>query len=408
MANISIQNVKKMGRSIRRPNHTFNLKLTPFAIHPMMIAPVLPGETLQNLLYQCRAVTKPVTAPLIGWWYETYFFYCPFSCLPHADDLKDMVLDPVYDASALKAASTNLLEYTFKGGVSYVAECLEAIVRDYFRDEDETWNSPLLNTLPAAKTNGNSVFDSFTLASAMASYDETIVVGADDSVNASEIETAMQMWQFQRMNGLVQMDFEDWCSTYGVKPQSIEQDSKAELIRFTREWQYPSNTVNPTDGSVKSAVSWSLKESADKARYFKQPGFIFGVSVVRPKVYFNAQQGSATGLLTNGFSWLPATMNTDQKVSLVKTVDDATSGILINQTQDYWLDVRDLLMYGEQYVNHALNTTDMNAVTLPSTTGGLKYCSSTDVDNLFSGTDKFVVADGIVSLGIKSAVHDLS
>ena len=80
MVQVSVQNVKKMARHVRRPSHTFSLNQKPFQIQPFLLAPVLPGETLTNLLYQCRAVTKPITAPLIGWWYEAYFLMVSYCC----------------------------------------------------------------------------------------------------------------------------------------------------------------------------------------------------------------------------------------------------------------------------------------------------------------------------------------
>ena len=160
MVQVSVQNVKKMGRHIRRPSHTFSLNQKPFQIQPFLLAPVLPGETLTNLLYQCRAVTKPITAPLIGWWYEAYFFYVPFSAMPNADDFKEMAITADYDASSLKAGAISTDFYTFKGGVDYVKQCLQSVVEEYFRDEGESWNSPLLGNLPMAHLQGNNAFDS--------------------------------------------------------------------------------------------------------------------------------------------------------------------------------------------------------------------------------------------------------
>ena len=38
MVNISVQNVKKQARHLRRPSHTFSLQITPFAITPFLCA----------------------------------------------------------------------------------------------------------------------------------------------------------------------------------------------------------------------------------------------------------------------------------------------------------------------------------------------------------------------------------
>ena len=73
--NVSIVNAPRSQRVPRRPQHTFYLRQVPFTIQPFMIAPVIPGETLQNLSFQARCVTMPVKNPIIGWWCEYYFFY---------------------------------------------------------------------------------------------------------------------------------------------------------------------------------------------------------------------------------------------------------------------------------------------------------------------------------------------
>ena len=59
----------------RAPAHPFSLKTRPFQIQPFLISPVLPGETLTNLVHQSRTVTKPIKDPLLGWWTEHYYFY---------------------------------------------------------------------------------------------------------------------------------------------------------------------------------------------------------------------------------------------------------------------------------------------------------------------------------------------
>ena len=75
MANVQVANLAQQRRVTRRPQHTFQLRHRPWEIQPFMLAPVLPGETMQNLLLQARVVTDPIKNPLIGWWCEHYVFY---------------------------------------------------------------------------------------------------------------------------------------------------------------------------------------------------------------------------------------------------------------------------------------------------------------------------------------------
>ena len=90
----NLQPVGRMGRVMRSPRHSFIVEHRPFEITPFFIAPVLPGETLKNLLWQARAVTKPIKQPLVGWWLEYYMFYVKMRDLTDRDTLTAMLLDP--------------------------------------------------------------------------------------------------------------------------------------------------------------------------------------------------------------------------------------------------------------------------------------------------------------------------
>src|SRR3546814_10510072 len=99
-------------------------------------------------------------------------------------------------------------------------------------------------------------------------------------------------WEAMRSMQLTASTFEDWVKTFGVRvPKAeAEESHRPELLRYIREWSYPSNTINPADGTPSSAVSWSVAERADKDRFFSEPGFLFGCAVARPKVYFSKQK----------------------------------------------------------------------------------------------------------------------
>ena len=76
---------------------------------------------------------------------------------------------------------------------------------------------------------------------------------------------------------------------------------------------------------------------------------------------------------------------------------------------DYWLDIRDLFVHGDQFVNFALTATDANIVALPNSSGKTRFVSSTDANDLFSdsGVNK-VHAEGRVRLNILSQVTDMT
>ena len=113
-ANLAVAaQLPRVGRKLRQPKHTWNVRHLPWAIQPICIAPVLPGETLTNLLMQSRAVSDPILDPICGWWLEYYFFYVKLQDLDARADLIEMIIDPDNaDVSALKLADIERWSYT--------------------------------------------------------------------------------------------------------------------------------------------------------------------------------------------------------------------------------------------------------------------------------------------------------
>ena len=69
----------------------------------------------------------------------------------------------------------------------------------------------------------------------------------------------MRRYQLERAMNYTEMTYEEWLGTYGVSTQK-ERLNEPELIRYIREWQYPSNTVEPSTGVPSSAVSWVVTQ----------------------------------------------------------------------------------------------------------------------------------------------------
>lgn len=410
-----MRETSRKSRRIRRPVHNFALRHRPWQIQPFLMAPVLPGETMRNLLLQSRCVTDPIQNRLIGWWLEHYFFYVKLRDLDDRENFETMLLDPESTAISSDTASSNVQYYQGHTAYNFCGEMLKRVTEEYFRQDDETWNTNLINGLPAASVNKQDVLDSVINDTDYAtdiSEEESITVGGDDSFTGQEIHDLMQKWHWQREHGIQDMDFEDFLRTYGVnvpKKDDEEYDQKPELIRFVRNWQYPSNTIDPSDGSAASAVSWSVQERADKDRYFTEPGFVFGVTVVRPKVYYKNQVSSFIYLMDEAKKWLPAMLQDDPFLGMVQR--SATTAPLSSNTDAYWVDLRDLLMYGDQFVNFALTATDAGLVALPTAGLEKRYPASTDADNMFVDTTAGagqVEQDGVVSLMIASRQQDKS
>lgn len=400
----------KTGRITRRPVHQFQVRTRPWMIQPFMIAPVLAGETMKNLLLQARVVSDPVQNSLIGWWSEYYFFYVKLTDLTIKDQMIEILMDPEAEATALLSAAA-LPTYNFNGGINYTQHCLDVIVDHYFRDEGDA--PAAIEGLPVASAkSGSGVtawFDSLKNDGDMP--DGGLVTDGSDTI--SDLERKQQIFEQLRQAGMTGMTWEDYLTTFGVRKKDAERVGVPELIRYIREWTYPANTIDPSNGTPRSALSWSIRERGDKDRFFKEPGFVVGVYVARPKVYFGAQTGSAAHALQSAFSWLPATMQEEASASLVKFGEGSGPFPALTDDGGYWADLRDLFLYGDQFVNFAMTATDDNSVALPTPSGNKRYPVLTDMQSLFvdngvAGTKQYVRQDGVATLTILGRQKDMT
>lgn len=404
-------------RRLRNPAHKFNLKTLPYQLQPFMIAPVLPGETLQNLLLQARVVTDPLTPilKLIGWWKEYYWFYVKLRDFREdiRDDMANMMLMPAFDPTPLQSAA-DVKYYHFGGGINYTKECLRVVVEEYFRDEGENWDTHLLDGMPMARIYGrgqNDGIDSLTLEDNYAQLGVAIPTGADASVE--DLDYAYQQYAAMRDAGLMAMDFEDWVRQYGVQVREDENSvnlHRPELIRFVREFAYPTNTVEPTTGVPTTAVSWSVAARGDKRVFISEPGFLLGVTCARPKVYLDKQLGSLTHGMDNVQNWLPAAIHTRSDVSHIFYPEETgpfqtVFGDTGSERGGYWLDIRDLMAYGDQYLNYARGSAVPGIVDLPKVSGQRRYPSLAEVQALFNvssepSIEEVIKEDGVCNLSI--------
>lgn len=415
-----------MGRKLRQPQHPFSIRQRPWAITPFFIAPVLPGETMKNLMFSARCVTDPVMNPIQGWWAEYYFFYVKHRDLAARADFEQMMLDPAWTDDNVDDTVANPFHYFHGEGINWVDHCLKRILAGddkvtFFRNTGEAWNSGGLEAvtgLPKAAVVGDTVWDSLLADADTVDLDVDVDLDADDTITASEIDQAMRTWELLHEQGLTDMTYEDYLATFGTKVKR-EELHVPELVRFVRRWSYPSNTIDPSSGQPSSAVSWSVQERADKDRFFKEPGFLVGFTVVRPKVFLSRQRGTVASQMNSLVRWLPAVLSDDPSASLVHQPD--TTGLLgdVADANGYWFDMKDLLIYGEQFVNHALDGSgDVNIVTLPATDLTRRYATDADIDRLFADRDTeepaytatriWVRQDGLVSLSIAGRQVDSS
>lgn len=410
---VQIMGQAQTARRVRRPVHQFQVDHRPFQLQPFMIAPVLPGDTLTNALIQVRAVTDPIKNPLLGWWLEHYLFYVPCIAMANAEDYKELFLDPTVSGTSTPDADN---DPTYHAGetIDWLKHALDAITTAFFRADGELPGDFVLDGLPQAQIINSSWLDSVR--------DTTSIGGAEDEPENAmfpNLDASMELWQALAANGMTDATYDDFIASFGVRAPREDIEAKVELLRYSRDWTYPTNTVDPTSGTPSSAASWSIRERADKSRLFKHPGFIVGVTCARAKVYLSRQRSYAASMMDNVMRWLPAILRGDPDTAAAMGFMEfantdgplGAGGVATTSapTNGYIVDVRDLLIYGDQFHNYgqAPVNTDKNFVGLPTALLQKRYAPDADIDALFvapgtnSATAK-IRQDGVCNLFIKS------
>lgn len=408
---------KTTKRIMRTPSHTFAVSQAPFGIQPFFIAPVLAGETLKKLNLQSRVITDPIKNPITGWHKDYMFFYVKASQLPSFDNFKKMLLDPEETSGEDDDAAYALTYHNGKDR-DWLRECYDLIVKKYFRSEKEIGAGLTFATfdnVEIASINQKTWLDS------MVTSDEIPNVVLDQTPTADitmeQLEALEQMYQTMRNAGLSDMSWEDYLASQGVNVGGEADVTKPELIRSLRYFSYPTNTVNnapviDSEGQVvvaagqpTSAVSWAIQGTSDKDRYFKEPGFLVGVTVTRPKIYMANQKQTGVSALTRARYWLPMTDIQAPEMSLKKYAQaegplDPTEFA----TTGYAIDVRDLFVYGDQFVyDPAQSDVPLAAIPAARTDGSVfkDYVSEEDMIDFFvDPAHTYVREDGIVSFVI--------
>jgi hypothetical protein len=402
----------------RYPKHTFNVFSKPFSITPIGIAPVLPGETLKSIFMESRVVTDPILNPITGWKKEYFYFYVRATDIL-GDAIRNMFID-IDDNSDLTltngVAANDLKYYTAKGGVQYLEIGMRKIVDAYFRDEGELFNNSTINGYPGAQIREATWMDSLK--------DKDLVpdqLALDAAADTGDLERLMMAFETLRGLGLANMSYEDYLGTFGIKVDE-EEATKPLLLHHDSNFQYPSNTVSAADGSVASAVSWVFRGGeAKKRRFFKEPGFIIGLSLTRPKIYFGGLAGNMAAHLTRAWDWLPELL-LGQPVHSLKKFEAATgplgdrglAGVTVEDTDAYFADMRDLFLHGDQFQNRVAFQTDMadaawgasNIIALPDINLNWKYPTDAIVNSLFKVATGGIRQDGYFSLNIAGKQRD--
>lgn len=400
----------------RYPRHMFNVQAMPYSIQPLAIAPVLPAESLTNLFFESRCITSPIRNSIIGWKKEYFAFYVKVTDLLQ-DAIRNMFVDPTNtDLSAtLGVAANDTAYYTAKGGVPYLKLAIERIAATWFRDAGESATNVVINNYPAAQIREGFYLDSLTDKDDMP--EGAALATATD---AGDLDRLLLAFEQLRAMGLAKMDYEDFLRSYGISVPDKDQD-RPELLFHCSDFQYPSNTVNPVDGTPSSAVSWVFRQGENRKRkFFKEPGFVIFLTVTRPKVYFSGLAGNAAAHMSRAWDWMPALLHEHPQTSLKQF--PVAAGPLGDRAVDpdsYFLDMRDVLTYGDQFHNRQSFDASMagaegvfHAVPLPDGNLKWKYPTEASVKKFFSDTAtagrQNIYEDGYISLQIMGKQRDMT
>ena len=396
----------------RYPSHSFQTKELPFTAQPFMLARVLPGETLKTLYFESRVITDPIKNPIVGWKKEYYWFYVRVSDLL-LDAVKDMFVDPTNaEIAGMDEAANITRHYAAKGAINWTGKCLERVIDTYFRDDGEVAGDFVTAGGDyIVQIRQNSWLDSLTDKDLISEGDA--IAGATD---AGDLDRLMDAFEMARSLGLANMSYEDFLRNQGINIPGAEEN-KPELLDRLGDWQYPSNTIDPATGAPSSAVSWVFRQTLKQPKNFKEPGFIIGISITRPKVYLGGLAGSYAGFAQRAWDWMPYYLMAMPEAALKQfAADTGPLGDRTTATDAYWVDNRDDLLYGDQFQNVFAFDPDLadmtqgafNMFALPGTDLKWKYPTEAMVKALYSDAataDKQTVRqDGICKLNIKGAV----
>jgi hypothetical protein len=399
-----VQEVQKSPRRNRYPIHPAYGRAKPFELTPFMFAPVLPNETITNISHECRAITEAVKDQLIGWSLHTYFFYVKLLDLDEADAevARDLLLDatntPRINIENVGIGPTHPVGHFYQSnthtkGYNWMPDVYRRIVATWFRHDSEPIGP--IGALSKCHVSNLGVFDSATMAS--------ILEGVPMPTSVGDAARSLAMFEYLQTAEMIDMSYEDFCASYGGTKMTAAQMREPELLMQHSDWSYPSNVVDAA-GQVRSAVSFVSKSNLSKPKYIKEPGFIMGLYCLKPKIYRGHQTANASVLLDRSTSFMPGLLADSPETSLV---DIFTEEYLVADgvAPDPWfIDVRDLYMHGDQFVNvqppYGTNT--------PTTVGG-----EIDVEYSFSPEafwqdplKDFMTFDNVTRLTVKSQQRD--
>lgn len=395
-------------RKMRSPNFPIIGRMRPFGVYPLMVHPVLPGETLKSFNMKWRVLSLPIAHPLAGAWLEVWLVYVKLTDLDR--DLGNMFIDDTYSTAGYTAGANRTAHFTAAGQIDWVKLCADKFHDAYFIDDGET-----------PRTNSDGVRKA--KLSTLSWYQNAMFKPADDAPSGVDIGAdyaELQAWQMMQQMNMTELTYERYLEQYGVR--SIrEAEGDPEILRYARSWTLPTNTVEPSTGVPSTAWVWSDEVKADKDKRFSEPGFVLALGAVRPKMYQGNLRYSMVGELWGFSDFFPAYTLEDPTAG-IKTIN--TAAPIFNTAhrtdageKDMLVDMRDLLSHGEQFVNYFNDipyAVPFSAGMVANDSSGNQdlrgeYADTASIDGLFTGAtgdDRWCYYEGMCHMNIAGHIQD--
>lgn len=381
--------------------------MVPFGLYPILCHPVLPGETLKAATTRWRVLSMPVKHPLAGAWLESWIFYVKLTDIDR--ELGQMFVSDSYSTSGWTRGSSSDRYFTASGQIDWVKHCLDRVVESYFLNEGETART--IGGVPQTKLNVQSWYQNLMFKPAEVSTDTS---------SPGDTYANLSGWQMLQQMQMTELTYEKYLEQYGVQSMRLGV-GQPEILRYSRSWTQPVNTVNPSSGAPSSAWVWSDEMKSEKDKRFDEPGFLLQVACVRPKMFQQEVLYSMVGNLWGFTDWFPAYTLQDPTAGVreIGTTDVVFDPLLNGSESNAPLlyDHRDLLNHGEQFINDRTNNpynlpyaTAMSllAAASPEDVRG-EYAASADVDGLFVGATtatRLCYYEGMAQMTIAGHITD--
>lgn len=320
-------------RATRRPEYNFyGTALQSYRLIPAVFCPVLAGDTVATMSFQCRAILGTQAANWVtGAWFESWCFFVRIGDMADAENIRDLLIDPAQSAV-----------------IDWRTQCMSSIWNAYFKDEGESVTWSLSNRLRNTRTGW---WDS--------SRDETDLPDVSGA-GGDEWQEQWIRYQAMRRAKLTTKTWEEYLGAQGVNvpPQlRVEHDPEQkvpELIQYSREFVYPQLSFGADSSTPSQTWQWFINESLKRSRFCAEPGFFVNCLAVREKRYVLSRDslGGATStsgaefdplsMLNAAVGWQPIDLDTDPHAALV-----AIPGEYFGGSDDYIVDSRDLLLFGQ-------------------------------------------------------------